>query len=265
MGRIAGKVALVTGAGTGMGQAIAELFAAEGGLVVGTGRRAEKLEETRQRIESAGDAVTMIAADVSDEAQCIDLVERTVAEHGRIDILVNAAGMGGQAYRELREGGMNSAADTPTEAWHELLGNNLDSVFYLSKAAVQKMRAQGSGSIVNFGSISAVRGMNGAHAYAAAKAAIQNLTRNMAVVYAREGIRVNCICPGPIDTPMMAGGASLARFDPSNPARFDANPMGRAGLPSEIAYGTLFLASDEASFVNGVVLPIDGGVLACPA
>jgi len=264
MGRLEGKVALVTGGGSGMGQACAALFAANGAAVVVSGRREAALRETREAVEAAGGKCLAIAADVSVEEDCRRLVAATVSALGGLDVLVNAAAMGGNAYRESRQGGMESLAETPSEHWHELIGNNLDSVYYMCKHAIGAMRERGGGSIVNLGSVSAVRGAPQAHAYAVVKGGVHTLTRHLAVRYAREGIRSNCICPGPVDTPMMIGSPSMARIAPDNPDRFTHNPMGRAGLPREIAYGALFLASDEASYVNGAVLPIDGGQLSCP-
>ena len=265
MSRLAGKVAVITGAGTGMGRACMELFAREGATVVGSGRRPEPLEETRQLVESAGGTVAVLQADVSDEAQAHGLVDTAVERFGRVDIVVNNAGMGGAAYRMLRDGGMEAIADTPTQHWHELQRNNLDSVFFMCTAAVAAMRTSGGGAIVNVSSISATRGMQTAHAYAVMKAGIENMTRQMAVRYAREGIRTNCISPGSTDTPMMVGSPVMSLLSEENPDRFALNPMGRAGTPQEMAHGCLFLASDEASYVNGIVLPIDGGSLACPS
>jgi NAD(P)-dependent dehydrogenase (short-subunit alcohol dehydrogenase family) len=263
--RLQNKVALITGAGTGMGRACAVIFAAEGARVLGTSRRVDPLLETKSLAEEAGGVMEVVQADVSDEAQARALVERTRELYGRIDILVNSAGMGGALYRSLREGGMESIAETPTEHWHELMKNNLDSVFFMCKAVIEVMRKEGGGSIVNIGSTSAIRGMSRAHAYAVTKAGVQSITRSMAARYGRDNIRTNCVCPGTTDTPMMVGSPSMEPFREDNPERFAANPLGRAGTPEEIAYGCLFLASDEASYVNGVILPIDGGALCCPA
>lgn len=263
-GRLAGKVALVTGAGTGMGQACARLFAAQGARVVGTGRRAERLRETGELVLSEGHEAEFVACDLSDEAAARALVAGVRTRYGRLDVLVNAAALGGSAYGVLRAGGVDDIAGTSTDQWHELMRNNIDSVFYLSQAAIEIMRAQGGGAIVNIGSMAVVRGFAAYHAYAVSKAGIHTLTRAMAVRYGRDNVRVNCIAPGTTDTPMMAGSASMANLDPSNPDRFSVNPMGRAGTPEEMAYSCLFLASDEASYVNGVVLAVDGGALSCP-
>jgi NAD(P)-dependent dehydrogenase (short-subunit alcohol dehydrogenase family) len=264
MDRLAGKVALITGAGTGMGRSCVRLFAANGAQVVGVGRRLDRLQETAELVRQSGDKAEVMACDVASEPDARDLVEDVARRYGRLDILVNAAAMGGSAYGAIRPGGVDSIAETPSEHWHELLHNNLDSVFYLCHAAVNVMRRQGGGSIVNIGSMGAVRGFPAYHAYGVTKAGIHSLTRAMAVRYGRDNIRTNCIAPGTTDTPMMAGSASIANLDPGNPDRYNFNPMGRAGTPDEMAYGCLFLASDEASYVNGVVLAIDGGALSCP-
>ena len=259
MGRLDGKVALITGAGSGVGQATVKLFVDEGATVIGTGRSPEKLEATRELV---GGRATLIEGDVSSEESVQSLIDHTVSAHGSLDILVNNAGIGGASYRLLREGGMGGIAETPSEHFDELMHNNLYSVFFACKAAIAQMRKQGGGSIVNVSSVSAQKGMAIAHAYAATKAGIENLTRQMGHLYAREGIRTNCICPGTIDTPMMEASPVMSMFSPDNPDRFALNPMGRAGSPEEMAHGILFLASDDASYVNGVVLPIDGGSLA---
>ncbi|MET0143643.1 MAG: SDR family oxidoreductase [Ilumatobacteraceae bacterium] len=264
MDRLQGKVALITGAGTGMGRSCMQIFAREGAKVVGSGRRPAPLEETKELVEAEGFEAEVVQADVSVESECEALVAKAKERFGRVDILVNNAGMGGNAYRQLRAGGMEAIAETPTEHWNELMHNNLDSVFFMCKAVVPLMREQGGGSIVNISSISATRALQVAHAYAVTKSGIQNLTRSMAVRYGREGIRSNCVCPGATDTPMMDGSPSMLVLAEDNPDRFTHNPMGRAGTPDEMAYGCLYLASDEASYVNGVVLSIDGGALSCP-
>lgn len=264
MPRMDGKIALITGAGTGIGRSCMEIFAREGALVVGVGRRQAPLDEVCAAVASAGGKGAVIAADLGEERACQSVMEQAIDRHGRVDALVNCAAMGGNAYRTLRAGGMNAIAETPTEHWHELMRNNLDSAYFMCKAAVAAMREGGGGSIVNLASTSAIRGLAVAHAYAVAKAGVLNMTRQMAAAYGRDNIRTNCVSPGTTDTPMMVGSPFMALVDPGNPDRFSHNPLGRAAQPSEIAYGCLFLASDEASYVNGANLVIDGGILACP-
>jgi meso-butanediol dehydrogenase / (S,S)-butanediol dehydrogenase / diacetyl reductase len=267
MGRLSGKVAIVTGAGTGLGRACMELFAREGATVVGAGRRPEPLEEVREAVASLGGVAHVIPGDLSDESSCQKVVATALDEFGKVDVLINNAAMGGNTYLESREGGMSAIGETPTEHWHELISNNLDSAFYMVKAVLPSMRAARSGSIVHISSDSAIRGIPIAHAYASLKAAILSLSRQMAVTYGPENIRTNCICPGVMDTPMMVGSPLMKVLDESNPSRsrFRYTPLGRAARPEEIAHGCLFLASDEASYVNGATLVIDGGGLSCPA
>src|ERR1700722_3090896 len=262
--RMDGKIALITGAGTGIGRSCMEIFAREGAFVIGVGRRQGPLDEVCATVTSAGGKAEVIAADLAEEGACRSVAEGTIERHGRIDALVNCAAMGGHAYRTLRDGGMNALAETPTEHWHELMRNNLDSTYFMCKEAVTAMRESGGGSIVNIASTSAIRGLPVAHAYAVAKAGIVNMTRQMGASYGRYNIRTNCVSPGSTDTPMMVGSPFMAMVAPDNPNRFDRNPLGRAAQPSEIAYGCLFQASDEASYVNGANLVIDGGILACP-
>jgi NAD(P)-dependent dehydrogenase (short-subunit alcohol dehydrogenase family) len=266
MGRLAGKVAIITGAGTGIGRACLEIFAREGAVVIGTGRREAPLKEAAQAAAARGGQVTVLQCDGSREDDVRSMIAQVTDSFGRLDILVNNAGIGGNSYGTQREGGMASLAETPSEHWHELLRNNLDSAFYGCKYGIAAMRASGGGSIVNVCSTAAIQPRHYAHAYSATKAAIVNMTRSIAVRYGREGIRANAVCPGPTDTPMMAGAPVMAVFgDPDDPRRYRQNPMGRAGLPEEMAHGILFFASDEASYVNGAVLPIDGGMISSPA
>jgi NAD(P)-dependent dehydrogenase (short-subunit alcohol dehydrogenase family) len=265
MSRLADKVALITGAGSGMGRSCMEIFAREGATVVGIGRRREPLEEACEAVGAAGGTASWISCDIADEAMVDATVDRVIAEHGRIDSLVNCAGIGGNAYRTSRPGGMNPLADLPTEFWDELLRNNLFSAFYLSRRAVNEMRAAGGGSIVHVTSTAAVEGFEGAHGYAVAKAGVANMCRQMARAYGRFGIRTNCIVPGYTDTPMMVDTPLAAMVAEDNPARFEKIAMGRAAHPDEIAYGCLFMACEESSYVNGASLVIDGGWLCCPS
>lgn len=257
-GRVAGKVALITGAGTGIGRACLKLFAEEGASVVGIGRTQATLDESLAEVTAAGGQGMVIAADLSKEADVQRLVEQTVARYGRIDILVHAAGVG-WSWGEKSPGSMNDVTTTTKEKWDEVLGINLDSCFFLCRAVVPVMQKQGRGSVVNVSSISGMRGMPTAHTYTASKGAIISMTKAMAATYAKDGIRTNCVAPGYTDTPMIQ--SVMGVFDDPQLAEH-ITPMKRAGTPREMAYGCLFLASDEASYCNGVILPIDGGTTA---
>jgi NAD(P)-dependent dehydrogenase (short-subunit alcohol dehydrogenase family) len=259
MGRLQGKVALVTGAGSGVGRAVMTIFAKEGAKVVGVSRTKAALEETLARVRAAGGEGAVVAADLSTEAGAQAAMDGCIAAFGRIDVLVNAAGVG-YSWTEKSPGSMNAIHDTTLEKWNEIMGINLTSCFLMSKLAVNRMKHQGGGgAIVHVASISGFQGLAAAHAYCAAKGGMINLTRAMCVAYAIEGIRTNCVAPGFIDTPMVASVLNL--FD--DPAMADRlTPMQRPGTPEEIAYGCLYLASDEASYTNGSVLVIDGGTTA---
>ena len=244
--RLEGKVALITGAGTGVGRSCMKIFADEGAVVIGAGR-------TQATLDESGKAFGM-AADISSEDACAKLVAETIAQHGRIDILVHAAGVG-YSWMEKSPNSMNDVATTPFDKWREVIGINLDGYFLMSRAVLPGMIAAGGGAIVAVTSISGLLGLPVAHAYCAAKAGAINLTRAMCVAYAKDGIRVNCIAPGFIDTPMVA--SVISAFD--DPVVADLSPRRRPGSPDEMAKGCLYLASDDASYCNGSVLVIDGG------
>ena len=253
--RLEGKVALITGAGTGVGRSCMKIFAAEGATVIGAGRTRATLDESVANARANGGNAFGMVADISSEDACARLVADTIAQHGRIDILVHAAGVG-YSWMEQSPNSMNDVATTPFDKWREVIGINLDGYFLMSRAVLPGMIAAGSGSIVAVASISGLLGLPVAHAYCAAKAGTINLTRAMCVAYAKDGIRVNCIAPGFIDTPMVASVVGV--FD--DPVIADQlSPMRRPGTPDEMAKGCLYLASDDASYCNGSVLVIDGG------
>ena len=241
-----------------MGRAIAILFANEGAIVVGLGRTKSKADATIGELQSIGGGGLSLGGDVSVEADCEAAVQETIDAYGRIDILINAAGVG-NSWREQSPGSMNPVHTTSTEKWREVMGINLDSMYYMSKFVVPHMKAQGGGTIVHVASISSFAGSPAATAYITSKGAIISLTRHMAVAYAGDNIRTNALFPGYTDTPMLASAISV--FDNEQSAR-TACPMGRAGTPMEMAYGALYVASDEASYTNGIALLIDGGSLA---
>jgi meso-butanediol dehydrogenase / (S,S)-butanediol dehydrogenase / diacetyl reductase len=246
MRRFEGKVVIVTGAGSGIGAATAARFAEEGATVVLAGRRESNLREVAARLPK-GQALVHVT-DVTKEEDAASLVETTVRAFGRVDVLINNAG--------LFEGG--TVAGATTEHWRKVLGTNLDAAFFLSRAAIPEL-LKTRGAIVNTSSVSGLGGEWGAAAYVAAKGGLNNLTQAMALDLARDGVRVNAVCPTMTSTPMTAGMAS----QPEMMAKFrDRIPLGRAADPKEIAAAIAFLASDDASFITGVNLPVDGGTSA---
>lgn len=258
MGRLQGKVALITGAGSGVGRAAMRIFAKEGAKVVGVSRTQSALDGALSEVKAIGGDGAVVAADLSTEAGAETAMAKTLDAYGRVDILVNSAGVG-YSWMEKSPGSMNDIATTTLEKWNEVLAINLTSGFLMSKLAVLEMKKQGGGAVVHVTSISGFQGLGAAHTYCAAKGGLINLTRAMCVAYAGDNIRTNCIAPGFIDTPMVASVLNL--FD--DPAMADRlTPMKRPGTPDEMAYGCLYLASDEASYCNGTVLVIDGGTTA---
>lgn len=238
MNRLHGKVALVTGAQQGIGRATAEAFVAEGATVY-----AADLTDNFERIDGAHS----IALDVSQEAAWQRAVEAILAEHGSIDVLVNNAGV--IAYSGIEE--------IDVDEWDRVIGVDQTGVWLGMRAVVPSMLAAGAGSIINLSSAWGVVGGVGVAAYQAAKGAVRSMTRNAAITYAQQGIRVNSIVPGWIRTPLAEA------QDPEINARvIGGTPMGRGAEPSEIAYGCVYLASDESSYVTGTDLVIDGGLLA---
>ena len=258
MDRLKGKVALITGAGTGVGRASMKLFAAEGAKVVGVSRTKSNLDESLMQVEAAGGDGHVVAADLSKPEGAEKAMAEAIKTYGRVDILVNSAGVG-YSWLEKSPGSMGPVDDTTPEKWAEVMAINLDSVFHMCRLAIPHMKKQGGGSIVNVTSISGFQGLPAAHTYTAAKGAAINLTRSLAITYCGDNIRVNCIAPGFIDTAMVA--PLLGLFN--DPAMADRlTPMKRPGTPEEMAYGCLYLASDEASYCQGTVLVIDGGTTA---
>jgi NAD(P)-dependent dehydrogenase (short-subunit alcohol dehydrogenase family) len=254
-GRLEGKVAVVTGASTGIGRAIFEMFAEAGAFVVGASRTQSKLDEALATIEKAGGHGAVVAADLSKDADAAKVIATAVSEAGGLDVVVNNAGVG-YSYKEVRPKSMEPVADTPAEDWEHVMGINLNSVAFVARHAIPELRKRGGGSIINVASIWGLGGAADAHAYTAAKGAIVNLSRSMAVAYGPENIRTNALCPGFIDTPMIAP-VHDALNDPEYAPTW--NPLGRTGRPEEIAYGALWLASDESSYCNGSTFVIDGG------
>ncbi|SNS56506.1 SDR family NAD(P)-dependent oxidoreductase [Rhodococcoides kyotonense] len=238
MNRLQGKIALVTGAQQGIGRATAEAFAAEGAIVY-----AADLTDGFEKIDGAHS----IALDVSREEAWQSAVDAIVAEHGTIDVLVNNAGV--IAYSGIEDIGI--------EEWNRVIGVDQTGVWLGMRSVIPSMLSAGAGSIINLSSAWGVVGGVGVAAYQAAKGAVRSMTRNAAITYAQQGVRVNSIVPGWIRTPLAEA------QDPEINARvIGGTPMGRGAEPIEIAYGAVYLASDESSYVTGTDLVIDGGLLA---
>jgi meso-butanediol dehydrogenase / (S,S)-butanediol dehydrogenase / diacetyl reductase len=244
--RLEGKTALVTGGASGMGAATSRLFAESGARVVIVDRN-----EALAREQAAAIGAEVIAGDVSDSAFCDGTVAETVKRHGRLDCLVNAAGV------IVRATGL----ETSDEDWRRLMAVNVDGVFFMCRAALRQMKAQGSGAVVNFGSIWGELSGKGALAYAASKGAVHQITRTFAIEHARDGIRVNAVCPGEVDTPMLraAGRAKPLTDEEAREMGDRVVPMGRLARPEEIARMVVFLCSDEASYVTGAMHFVDAG------
>jgi NAD(P)-dependent dehydrogenase (short-subunit alcohol dehydrogenase family) len=247
------KVAIITGGGSGQGRAASLLFAREGARVVVADWNAESAERTVGEIRAAGGQAVATHADVSHEADVQDMIRTALDSFGRLDVLFNNAGIGFSATDRYR---MASVVDTPEEAWDAILAINLKGPALGCKHAIPVMVERGGGAIVNNASINGLVALSGADAYTAAKGGVVALTRVLAADWGPKGIRVNCICPGPVETPMIAG----VLTDPQVLAYMQGNcPLGRVARPEEIAQVALFLASDAASYVNGVIIPVDGG------
>ncbi|WP_292147951.1 SDR family oxidoreductase [Mesorhizobium sp.] len=258
MDRLKNKIALITGAGTGVGRACMKLFAGEGAKVSGVSRTQANLDETLSFVKANGGQGIVVAADLASAEGAEKAVADTLRTFGRIDVLVNCAGVG-FSWLEKSPGSMGTVDETTPEKWREVMAINLDSMFHMCRLVIPHMKQQRSGSIVTVTSISGFQGLPLGHTYTAAKAGAINLTRSLAVTYCNHGIRANCIAPGYIDTPMTA--SVIAMFD--NPDTADRLcPMKRAGTPEEMALACLYFASDESTYCQGSVLVVDGGTTA---
>lgn len=247
-GRLEGRIALITGGGTGIGRAIALLFAREGAKVVVAGRRSEPLQEVVNEIRALGATATFSRGDVTRTERVELMVQGAIFNFGGLDILVNAAGC-------FYEG---AVTDTDEKRWDRIVGTNLKGAYMVSRLAIPAMAKRGGGSIINIASVFGLTGMERGAAYCASKGGLIQLTRAMALDCAAERIRVNAICPGQVDTPMM-------RDDKGQPTRLAQSarlPMGRPGTAEDVAGLALFLASPDSRWMTGGVLSVDGGFLA---
>jgi len=252
--RLKGKVAIITGAGSGLGRAAALLFAREDAKVLVAANRDKDGEQTAKSIKDNGGDAIFTKVDVTRATDLQNAVKAAIGKYGKLDIMLNNAGTPGPG---------KLIADITEEEWNRVLAVNLTGVFLGTKYAVPEMLKGGGGVIINVSSVAALSPRRYAGAYAAAKAGVIQLTRTTALEYARKNIRVNCILPGPIDTPFFS---KVADGDPDKIAAFKEKvrnevPLGRFAQPEEIAQVALFLASDEASFITGAAFAADGGQL----
>ena len=250
MGRLNGKIAIVSGGARGQGATEAKMFAREGAKVVLGDVLDEEGEQVEAQINESGGTATYVHLDVTREDDWRSAVDTAIDRYGKLDILVNNAGI-------LISKGLE---DTTVEDWDRIMEINAKGVFLGTKQAIPAMRRAGGGSIINISSTAGLVGSpNGSPSYTATKGAVRLLTKSTAIQYAKEGIRCNSVHPGPIDTEMI-------RHTLTDPTRLEQRmqrlPLGRVGTPEDIAYGVLYLASDESSFVTGSELVIDGGTTA---
>jgi NAD(P)-dependent dehydrogenase (short-subunit alcohol dehydrogenase family) len=243
--KLKGKVAFISGFGSGIGQAIAVMFAQEGALIAGTSKTEAKGRETLSMIEKVGGRGFFGPGDVADSSQMKAVLDQTVGQFGGLDILVNSAG--------VRTNG--SITDINEQDWDRTFDANLKGAFILSRLAIPQMKRRGGGVILHIAARSGMLGQSGRAAYCASKGGMVRLTEAMAMDHAPDHIRVNCICPGPTRTPM------VDTSTPEKLARYKTRvPLGRIGEPDDIAHAAVYLASDDASFVTAAILPVDGGM-----
>ncbi len=250
-GRLDGKVALVTGGGSGIGQATAPIFAREGAKVVVADITVEGGEETVRQIQAAGGDATFVKTDVSKAAEVETLVNKTVETYGQLDCAFNNAGI---------EGAAKFTTECTEEEFDRTIAVNVTGVWLCMKYEIQHMLSHGGGSIVNTASAAGLIGLPSASDYVASKHAVVGLTKTAALEYAKSGIRVNAVCPGAVQTPMIARSAqAIPGFDELAVAM---EPVGRFGQSSEIGEAVVWLCSDAASFVTGIPMSVDGGMVA---
>lgn len=253
MNRLSGKVAIITGAGSGMGAEQARLFAKEGAKVVGADMNVEGLEKVVSEIKENGGEAIAVKLNISSPEEWENAVKTAVESFGKVNVLVNTAGVAGPFVAK--------AAEHDPDEWDKLLAINLKGAFLGSKYAIPEMIKAGGGSIVTISSIGGLIGGQGGTGYGAAKAGLSGLSKNIAVDYGKDNVRSNVIFPGQIRTPMSAS-LETEEAKEAKAAYLAKTPLGHFGDPEDIAYAALFLASDESKFVTGTDLIVDGGVMA---
>lgn len=252
--KLADKTAIITGGGTGIGKATSNLFAEEGANVIITGRREEKLKEVKAEAASNGHEIDIFPCDVSKEEDCEATVNYALGKYGQIDILFNNAGVLIPAITH----------ETDTESWDRIFDTNVKGTYLMSKYTIPHMLERHYGVIVNNSSVGGLKAVSGAAAYIASKGAVTQLTRSMALEYADKGIRVNAICPGVIETPMISDDffGSVDDVEAAEQYMLSLHPIGRFGTAEEIAHSVLFLVDDNIGFMTGSMLSVDGGWIA---
>jgi NAD(P)-dependent dehydrogenase (short-subunit alcohol dehydrogenase family) len=249
--RLDGKVAIITGAGSGMGRVAAQLFAAEGARVVVAEFDEGAGNDTVESVLEAGGDAAFVRTDVSNEADAKGMVEHAVDRYGRLDVLYNNAGVMPESD--------HSVIDTDVTTWDKVMAVNVRGVFLGCKYAIPVMLEQGSGSVINISSFVALLGCSVPQdAYTASKGAVLSLTRSLAVQFGGRGVRSNAICPGPIETPLLMDW--LLKDEAAKQLRLARNPTGRFGKPEEVVNAAIYLASDESRWTNGAQFVIDGGI-----
>ena len=251
--QFSGKTALVTGGGTGIGQAAALALAAEGCIVTVVGRTAATLQETVNQIETAGGKARYAICDVTDETAVANAVKAAIGDEGRLDFAVNSAGI---------DGGDNvmMTAEYSLDVFDKMIAANVRGMFLSMKYELQQMQTQGFGSIVNISSGAGLVGVSGYSGYSASKHAEIGMTKSSAIEYAKRGIRINAICPGVVDTPLIA--KMLEESKDFAEHLVDSHPIGRIARASEISDAVVWLCSDKSSYLVGAALPLDGGYTA---